>query len=163
VRVAGRGRDGQCWGITTPSVTGVEVVGGSVGDLAFNVHFDHEAIADAWFRPDLVEYLDHVPGTDATVGDTHSFARPAESGARSGRTALRDQRRRHSLLGSGAFSAAKAAQSDADSRAEANSGEALPPSPRSNVMPARSATAEQAGIEVPEFDLSRPSMGEPSP
>jgi hypothetical protein len=63
------GRDGHCWGITTPSVTGIEVVGGSQGDLALNVHFDEEALPDAWFHPDLVEYVDHAAGTEATAGD----------------------------------------------------------------------------------------------
>ncbi len=31
---------GDCYGITTPSVTGVAVIGCSDGDVAFNIHFD---------------------------------------------------------------------------------------------------------------------------
>jgi hypothetical protein len=65
------GRQGQCWGITTPSITGVRVIGGTEGDLAFNIHFDEDTVPDAWFHPDLVEYVDRAAGTDMTVGDLH--------------------------------------------------------------------------------------------
>jgi hypothetical protein len=65
------GHHGKCWGITTPSVTGVQVIGGTEGDLAFNVHFDEDTVPDAWFHPDLVEYVDHAAGTDIRVGNHH--------------------------------------------------------------------------------------------
>ena len=68
------GRTGTCFGFTTPSVTGVEVVGVLVPDFAFNVHFEEEDVEDAWFSPELVEYLDHAAGTTASIGD-HRFIR----------------------------------------------------------------------------------------
>ena len=61
---------GQCLGFTTPSVTGVNVIGSSKGDLAFNLHFDDDSVTDAWFDPDLLEYIDHAEGTQATIGNT---------------------------------------------------------------------------------------------
>ena len=42
---------GQCYGFTTPSVTGVEVVGPAGQELAYNIHF--EAGHDAWFASAL--------------------------------------------------------------------------------------------------------------
>jgi len=62
-------RLGVCYGMTTPSVTGVEVVGGAPDDVALNVHFHDEAAEDAWFAPDLVLLVDHAVGSRATVGD----------------------------------------------------------------------------------------------
>lgn len=61
-------RIGVCYGMTTPSVTGVEVVGGAPNDVALNVHFDEE-VPDAWFAPELVVLVDHAVGSRATVGD----------------------------------------------------------------------------------------------
>jgi hypothetical protein len=43
------GLGGHCWGVATPSVTGVGVVGGPAGDLALNVHFADDDVPDAWF------------------------------------------------------------------------------------------------------------------
>ena len=60
---------GVCYGMTTPSVTGVGVVGGAPNDVALNVHFDDEEMPDAWFAPDLVVLVDHAVGSRATVGD----------------------------------------------------------------------------------------------
>ena len=59
---------GQCYGFTTPSVTGVEVVGPAGQELAYNIHF--EAGHDAWFAPALVALVDHGAGTEATIGET---------------------------------------------------------------------------------------------
>jgi hypothetical protein len=56
------GLEGHCWGVTARSITRVELVGGSPDDLPFNVHFDDDAVPNAWFHPDLVQYLDHAPG-----------------------------------------------------------------------------------------------------
>lgn len=54
---------GQVYGETTPSVTNVEVVGDLQDDHALNVFFEekNEAI---WFSPELLEFIDHGPGTD---------------------------------------------------------------------------------------------------
>jgi hypothetical protein len=58
---------GYCTGFTTPSITGVEVIGGPA-DQAFHVQFDGDSIPDAWFHPGLVEYVDQAPGTEITIG-----------------------------------------------------------------------------------------------
>jgi hypothetical protein len=65
------GRVGTCFGFTTPSVTGVEVVGGRATDLAFNVHFDEDDVDDAWFSPELVESLGPTAGMTASIGEHH--------------------------------------------------------------------------------------------
>jgi hypothetical protein len=65
---------GVCYGLTTPSVTHVEVVGDDTSDVALNVHFEHDGVSDAWFAPDLVVLVEHAVGSRATVG-THSFVK----------------------------------------------------------------------------------------
>ena len=62
------GLTGQVYGETTPSVTGVEVVGELKTDAAVNVFFE-ELQRDFWLSPSLVELIDHAPGTKITVGD----------------------------------------------------------------------------------------------
>lgn len=71
------GKTGTCLGITTPSVTGVEVVGEIDGDRALNVSFDDPGVSDAWFSTRLVEFVSHTEGTIATSGAT-SFKREAD-------------------------------------------------------------------------------------
>jgi len=61
-------RVGLVYGWTTPSVTGVEVIGASDDDFAYNVGFD-EPGTDVWFAPHLVELVDHPPGLEVTIGD----------------------------------------------------------------------------------------------
>jgi len=68
---------GVCYGLTTPSVSGVEVVGDANEDAALNVHFDSEAITDAWFSPALVSLVDHAAGSHAATG-SHSFVKSAD-------------------------------------------------------------------------------------
>jgi len=68
---------GVCYGLTTPSVTAVVVVGDTISDVALNVHFDDDAISDAWFAPELVALVDHAVGSRATVG-THAFVKGAD-------------------------------------------------------------------------------------
>ena len=68
---------GVCYGMTTPTVTAVEVVGDAFTDVALNVHFEDEAVADAWFAPELVALVDHAVGSRATVG-THEFVKGAD-------------------------------------------------------------------------------------
>lgn len=75
-RLGYAGRIGVCYGFTTPSVTGVEVVGGAIEDFAFAVDF--EVDGTVWFAADLVEFVDHNPGVTMTIGDK-SFVR-AEDG-----------------------------------------------------------------------------------
>lgn len=59
---------GQFRGETTPSVTGVSVIGGSHDDYAINVFFEGRA-GDFWFSSDLLELVDHAPGTVLRSGD----------------------------------------------------------------------------------------------
>jgi hypothetical protein len=60
-------RTGTCYGFTTPSVTGVQVIGDSGSDDALNVGFDDGT--SAWFEPSLVTFLDANAGQVAIVGD----------------------------------------------------------------------------------------------
>ena len=55
-------REGQVFGWTTPSVTGVSVIGTITDDYAVNVFFD-ELDEDLWFANDLVEQVDNGAGT----------------------------------------------------------------------------------------------------
>jgi len=48
-------------GITTVSVTGVEVVGSPAEDVALNIAID-ESEKTFWLAPALVEFIDHNPG-----------------------------------------------------------------------------------------------------
>ena len=57
------GFEGQVYGETAPSVTGVDVIGSTTDDYALNVHFEGRREA-LWFAPELVELLDHAPGTE---------------------------------------------------------------------------------------------------
>jgi hypothetical protein len=57
------GQVGQVYGETTPSITGVVVVGQPVGDCALNVHFDGRTDT-LWFAPELLELVDHAAGTE---------------------------------------------------------------------------------------------------
>lgn len=66
------GRAGTCYGFTTPSVTGVEVIGDTAEDLALAVSF--EVSDTVWFAPDLIELVDHGAGTVAQVG-TKTYVR----------------------------------------------------------------------------------------
>jgi hypothetical protein len=60
------GREGQVYGWTTPSMTGVPVIGSPHGDHAVNVHFD-DSDEDHWFSADLLELLDRGAGTVARL------------------------------------------------------------------------------------------------
>ena len=54
---------GEVYGETAPSVTGVEVIGQLLRDCALNVHFD-ERDETFWFAEELLEFIDHAPGTE---------------------------------------------------------------------------------------------------
>lgn len=71
------GREGQVFGWTTPSVTGVAVIGSPAEDYAVNVHFD-DLDEGFWFSDDLVEQVDHAPGTVLRLdGQTNEVVRLA--------------------------------------------------------------------------------------
>ena len=64
------GLKGAVFGVTTPSVTGVEVIGTLIADVAINISFP-SLDKDFWFAPELLEFLDHGAGTVITIG-THN-------------------------------------------------------------------------------------------
>jgi hypothetical protein len=74
------GLSGQVYGETTPSVTGVEVIGEPKTDYAINVFFKSQNTS-YWFASHLLEFVDHAPGTEITVksAPTKKWVR-AESG-----------------------------------------------------------------------------------
>jgi hypothetical protein len=56
------GLPGPVLGETTPSVTGVAVIGVPEAGYAVNVYFKHTG-QSLWFAPHLLEFIDHAPGT----------------------------------------------------------------------------------------------------
>jgi hypothetical protein len=57
------GAEGHVHGFTTPSVTGVPVIGVPTDDFALNVFFEDRG-ESLWFAADLVQALDHAPGSE---------------------------------------------------------------------------------------------------
>jgi hypothetical protein len=62
------GLTGAVYGETTPSVTGVDVVGEATADYAINVQLDSRD-ESLWFAPELLEFVDHAPGTEIVIGN----------------------------------------------------------------------------------------------
>ena len=56
------GQMGFVNGRTTPSVTGVEVIGSSSKDFAIAVTLEAQA-KQLWFAEEILEFVDHGPGT----------------------------------------------------------------------------------------------------
>lgn len=54
---------GTVYGVTTPSILGVEVIGTPADDLALSVYFEDSG-EELWFAPDLLEVMDHAAGTE---------------------------------------------------------------------------------------------------
>jgi hypothetical protein len=74
------GLEGEVHGLTTPSVSGVEVVGGAPDDSALHVYFGGKP-EGRWIRPDLLELLHHNAGAEMTVqGSRVKFVRRADGG-----------------------------------------------------------------------------------
>lgn len=62
------GLTGTVFGQTMPSYSGVSsIVGAGEVDYAINVFFE-ERDEDVWFAPELVEFMDHAPGTELEIG-----------------------------------------------------------------------------------------------
>jgi hypothetical protein len=61
-RLGVAGREGVVHGYTTPSSTGVSVIGSPIEDYALNVFFG-DLDQSFWFAEDLVEFVDHDEGT----------------------------------------------------------------------------------------------------
>jgi hypothetical protein len=57
---------GTVHGQTTPSVTGIDVIGQSDEDYAVHVFFE-ERNEGFWFVPGLIEFVDHAPGSEITL------------------------------------------------------------------------------------------------
>ena len=62
------GQMGIVHGHTTPSVTGVEVIGEGQEDYAIGVMIEGRSEA-LWFVKDLLEFVDHQPGTTINIGE----------------------------------------------------------------------------------------------
>jgi hypothetical protein len=60
------GQMGEVRGVTTPSISGVTVIGPCESDYAFNVYVEL-VNQEGWFSPELVEIVDHGPGTTITL------------------------------------------------------------------------------------------------
>lgn len=61
------GLSGQVYGETMSSVTAVEVIGGAAEDYAINVQLEGRS-GSFWFAAGLLEFIDHAPGTELTIG-----------------------------------------------------------------------------------------------
>ncbi len=59
-------KTGQVYGHTTPTVTGVEVIGKTDKDFALNIHFD-DLNESFWFDEGLIQQLDNGEGTEMTL------------------------------------------------------------------------------------------------
>jgi len=57
---------GEIYGHTTPTVTGVDVIGKTDKDFALNVYFD-DIKESFWFDQSLIELLDNGAGTEMTL------------------------------------------------------------------------------------------------
>jgi hypothetical protein len=60
------GLAGQVYGFTTPSVTGVSVIGDTGDDYALNVSISGRG-SDFWLAAHLLEFIDHAPGMTVSV------------------------------------------------------------------------------------------------
>jgi hypothetical protein len=68
---------GNVHGVTTPSVTGIKMIGDSGEDCAIHVYFDRRA-EGFWFAPELLDFVDHSPGTEIRLkGVAKKWARSA--------------------------------------------------------------------------------------
>jgi hypothetical protein len=70
----------MCFGATTPSRTAVDVIGVGHSDRALNVEFLDED-RSAWFAAEVVEFIDHAPGTTIAVGSSRRRREPDGSWA----------------------------------------------------------------------------------
>jgi hypothetical protein len=70
---------GNVHGVTTPSVTGVDIIGQTVEDVAFNVSFEDRQ-EEFWFAADLLEFVDHAPGAEIRLTGISTKWVRAESG-----------------------------------------------------------------------------------
>jgi len=74
------GLSGDVRGETTPSVTGVEVIGQPKTDYAINVFFESQK-KSYWFASDLLEFVNHAADTVITLKGVPKKWVRSESGA----------------------------------------------------------------------------------
>ncbi|MDF3128850.1 hypothetical protein P0Y35_06555 [Kiritimatiellaeota bacterium B1221] len=60
---------GNIHGETTPSVSKIEILGELTNDFALFVQPEDETIDGFWIVPELLEFIDHAPGFEMTVGN----------------------------------------------------------------------------------------------
>ena len=60
------GQTGIVYGSTTPTVTGVRVIGNPIEDYAISVTLDGRN-DQLWFADDLLEFVDHQIGTTVSI------------------------------------------------------------------------------------------------
>jgi hypothetical protein len=83
---------GNVHGETTPSVTGVEVIGEIKEDFAVQVFFDDRE-EGSWFAPDLLELVDHAPGMEIRLeGVPKKWTRSETGGWVESETEVADQK-----------------------------------------------------------------------
>jgi hypothetical protein len=66
------GKLGHIYGFTTPSSTNPAVIGELLEDYALSVYFEDTG-QQLWFAHQLLEYLDHDPSLEATIGGRRLF------------------------------------------------------------------------------------------
>jgi hypothetical protein len=73
---------GNVHGVTTPSVTNIVAIGGAPGNVALNVVIEGQP-SGLWLNPDLVEFVDHAPGSEITLdGVPKKWTRTEDGGWR---------------------------------------------------------------------------------
>ena len=73
------GKFGSVSGFTTPSVTGVNVIGGVSVDYALGVILENRK-ETYWFAPDLLEFVDQAPGTEMWIAGAPTKSVRSERG-----------------------------------------------------------------------------------
>ncbi len=73
------GLTGKVYEETTPSITGVDVLGELEADFAINVYFEDKQ-TDAWFSPNLLKFIDHGAGTEIKLDGVDKKWVRAENG-----------------------------------------------------------------------------------
>ena len=68
------GKQGAVYGETTPSSTGIEVIGEVLNDYAINVHFE-QLDKSVWLAPELLEFVNHGEGTEIVIGNHRAVRR----------------------------------------------------------------------------------------
>lgn len=71
------GQEGDVCGLTTPSASRVEVIGGADDDYALGVRVD-SLDRDIWIHPELLERIPDRPGMELTIGRTRFVRKDGE-------------------------------------------------------------------------------------